>query len=87
MNKENCALKLVDEITLYYDAWSKKHQIYNANNIKYKMGGTCSMHREYVNGYSDLMSKREGNRPHEKSGGVKYRVSLKRSLKHSFTPV
>ena len=24
MNKENCALKLVDEIILYYDAWSKK---------------------------------------------------------------
>ena len=27
MNKENCALKLVDELILYYDAWSKKHQI------------------------------------------------------------
>ena len=27
MNKENCALKLADEITLYYDARSKKHQI------------------------------------------------------------
>ena len=27
MDKENCALKLVDEITLYYDARSKKHQI------------------------------------------------------------
>ena len=27
MNKENCALKLVDEIILYYDALSKKHQI------------------------------------------------------------
>ena len=25
MNKENCALKLVDEIILYYDAHSKKH--------------------------------------------------------------
>ena len=25
-NKENCALKLVDEIILYYDARSKKHQ-------------------------------------------------------------
>ena len=22
----NCALKLVEEIILYYDAWSKKHQ-------------------------------------------------------------
>ena len=28
MNKENCALKLVDEIVLYYDARLKKHQIY-----------------------------------------------------------
>ena len=27
MNKENCALKLLDEIILYYDARSKKHQI------------------------------------------------------------
>ena len=27
MDKENCALKLVDEIILYYDARSKKHQI------------------------------------------------------------
>ena len=26
MNKENCALKLVDEIILYYDARLKKHQ-------------------------------------------------------------
>ena len=26
MNEENCALKLVDEIILYYDARSKKHQ-------------------------------------------------------------
>ena len=28
MNKENCALKLVDEIILYYDARSKKRQIF-----------------------------------------------------------
>jgi len=27
MNKENFSLKLVDEIILYYDARSKKHQI------------------------------------------------------------
>ena len=26
MNKENCALKLVDEIILYYDARSKKYK-------------------------------------------------------------
>ena len=36
MNKANCALKLVDEIILYYDARSKKHQtvlasIYNSD--------------------------------------------------------
>ena len=29
MNKENCALKLVDEIILYYDERSKIHQIIN----------------------------------------------------------
>ena len=27
MNKENCALKLVNEIILYYDARSKKYQM------------------------------------------------------------
>ena len=33
MNKENCALKLVDEIILYYDARSKKHHIpYSLSN-------------------------------------------------------
>ena len=40
MNKENCALKLVDEIILYYDARSKKHQIsYNSlySEPKFKM--------------------------------------------------
>ena len=26
INKENCALKLVDEIILYYDERSKKHK-------------------------------------------------------------
>ena len=31
MNKENCALKLVDEIILYYDARSKKTS--NSENI------------------------------------------------------
>ena len=38
MNKENCALKLVDEIILYYDARSEKHQtaISNLANIKQK---------------------------------------------------
>ena len=28
MNKENCTLKLIDEIILYHDARSKKHQIF-----------------------------------------------------------
>ena len=39
MNKENCALKLVDEIILYYDARSKKHKI----TLKYNWD------RAYVN--------------------------------------
>ena len=29
MNKEKCALKLVDEIILYYDVRSKKHHMYS----------------------------------------------------------
>jgi len=29
LTNKNCALKLVDEIILYYDARSKKHQIEN----------------------------------------------------------
>ena len=38
MNKENCALKFVDEIILYYDAWSKKHKITpNFNNFNDNM--------------------------------------------------
>ena len=32
----NCALKLVEEIILYYDARSKKHQINNYRNGKHK---------------------------------------------------
>ena len=36
MNKENCALKLVDEIILYYDVRSKKTsnvEFYNGINL------------------------------------------------------
>ena len=33
MNKENCALKLVDELILYYDAQSKKHQATKNGNF------------------------------------------------------
>ena len=43
MNKENCALKVVDEIILYYDARSKKHQnthfMNNDNVEKYCTAG------------------------------------------------
>ena len=34
MNKENCALKLVDEIILYYDARSKKTSNYFCLNFR-----------------------------------------------------
>ena len=37
MNKENCALKLADEIILYYDALSKKHQIKKYFVLDYKI--------------------------------------------------
>jgi len=33
INKENCALKLVDEIILYYDARSKKHHNTKMSNF------------------------------------------------------
>ena len=49
MNKENYALKLVDEIILYHDARSKKHQIAERNFCKdldvaqtRQYGGTAS---------------------------------------------
>jgi len=33
MNKENCALKLIDERILYYDAWLKKHKKKFQNHV------------------------------------------------------
>ena len=47
MNKENCALKLVDEIILYYDARSKKHQtvtLASTNNAPPGDGVTAPRH-------------------------------------------
>ena len=35
MNKENCALKLVDEIILYYDARLEKHKKINKILFEY----------------------------------------------------
>ena len=35
MNKENCALKLVDEIILYYDARSKKYKMAESSEKGY----------------------------------------------------
>ena len=35
MNKENCALKLVDEIILYYDARSKNIKFYSVRQTIY----------------------------------------------------
>ena len=40
-NKENCALKLVDEIILYYDARSKKHK----KNYNCEGGGQYKIQR------------------------------------------
>ena len=42
MNKENCALKLVDETILYYDARSKKHQIIPRNSTYWKVNQVIS---------------------------------------------
>ena len=44
MNKENCALKLVDEIILHYDARSKKHQITAINSPPFPKGSSLCTH-------------------------------------------
>ena len=38
MNKENCALKLVNEIILFYDARSKKYQITTIKVVESLLG-------------------------------------------------
>ena len=43
MNKENCALKLVDEIILYYDARSKKHKK-TSNSVHFFVSQKGSVH-------------------------------------------
>ena len=45
MNKENCALKLVDEIILSYDAGSKKHK---------KSGWVVNVNSDIIRVISDL---------------------------------
>ena len=47
MNKQNCALTLVDEIILYYDARSKKHQI-TAQSVQ-----TLSNKQRHIVQYTD----------------------------------
>jgi len=39
----NCALKLVEEIILYYDARSKKHQIRNLCQSVYALYNACGV--------------------------------------------
>jgi len=47
MNKENCALKLVEEIILYYDARSKKHQIVDKTKVRLnKTRITSTLHED-----------------------------------------
>ena len=46
MNKENCALNLVNEIILYYDARSKKHQ--NAHCVCSLTESTNNYHAVHV---------------------------------------
>ena len=48
MNKENCALKLVDEIILYYDGRSKKHQN-NGGSSRIRKAGWDHIHTEHYN--------------------------------------
>ena len=55
MNKENCALKLVDEIILYYDARSKKHQINSLSFLRETMPCLGCQRRATQCGYSVLI--------------------------------
>ena len=43
MNKENCALKLVDEIILYYDARSKKQRKLFINPLNAELNPICHL--------------------------------------------
>ena len=59
MNKENCALRLVDEIILYYDARSKKHQITtNVEHEVYDYTGNNWSHRNS----NELIKEKFGRR-------------------------
>ena len=49
MNKENCTLKLVDEIILYYDARSKKHQITKENLMLTFLGALAKLRDATIN--------------------------------------
>ena len=53
MNKENCALKLVDEIILYYDARSKKHQItlLHVSTLSRHPQGACNQYLAKLHKY------------------------------------
>ena len=57
MNKENCALKLVDEIILYYDARSKN--IKNIYSVRHQQPWDlptmlCSVYRQIYYWFFDL---------------------------------
>jgi len=52
MNKENCALKLVDEIILYYDSRSKKHQIKEVGGRKALMPRLVSIAQTLDNSHT-----------------------------------
>ena len=47
MNKENCALKLVDEIILYYDARSKKNIKFSSKDAVFSRITKGSLSHKY----------------------------------------
>ena len=56
MNKENCALKLVAEIILYYDARSKKHQI-TTTLFWFRKVPTCFRLRAHHQGHHYILGR------------------------------
>ena len=56
----NCALKLVEEIILYYDAWSKKHQMLSVSfNINHFIH--CNLFELQVEDTSDHIMQQMKN--------------------------
>ena len=98
MNKENCALKLVDEIILYYDARSKKHQLrtrwyanslnvnfnYMFSKLTYHLVLSCVWLHIVYTLHFDLFDTQRGWRTSKKSVLI-FPTTFVRNTSHSLT--